>query len=307
MSLEADRTVVDELLGAFDAADARQKRVDLELLPLGDGTQVSRTFTATAEDGARYTTTGAAAVDAALTLEGARLEITETAETDQGRRLGYAPALRELDDRPPVRDSVSFRWVEDRFVREEVSLPTRRERPREFWYRWYDEDQPWPGADALAPAVRSVGERLFQVATARSTSNAAVTVSDDETTMQVTVPRPEGRSFTCDASVRNGELFLTGLAEQRHHDARAEQPAETAAGTAAETAELDAARSDGEARTRHEDVAVAVAPPYPITAEGARVTVTDDELVVRLPRCAPEDRCDGHVPVAWRWDCQRTV
>ncbi|WP_435318737.1 hypothetical protein [Haloarchaeobius sp. TZWSO28] len=284
-----DRTVVDELLGVFDPADARQRRVELELLPLRDGTQVSRTFTATDADGARYTTTGAAAVDAHLTLEGARLDITETADTDHGRRVGYAPALRQREAEPMVRDAVSFRWVADRFVREEVSLPDRRDRPREFWYRWYDDDREGPVAETLAPAVRSVGERLFQVATARSTRNDAVTVEDTDGAMRVTAPRPAGRSFTCDASVRNGELFLTGLAEHRRHDPRA---AATAGGSGREP-------GSGTVQTHHEDVAVAVAPPYPITAEDARVTVTADQLVAVVPRCPPSDRQDGVVTVEW--------
>ncbi|WP_439026771.1 hypothetical protein [Haloarchaeobius sp. DT45] len=293
MDGDHDRTAVDELLGVFDATDDRRKRVELELLPLGDGTQVSRTFTATDGDGARYTTTGAAAVDAPLTLEGARLDVTDTAETEDGVRVGYVPTLRRLDERPVVRDAVSFRWVEDRFVREEVSLPSRRERPREFWYRWYDDEQERPVTDALAPAVRSVGERLFQVATARSTRNAAVTVEDSGDAMRVTTPRPAGRSFTCDASVRNGELFLTGLAEHRRHAVDARTGAAGAVPT--DTADVPGERL----QTRHEDVAVAVAPPYPVTADGARVTVTDDRLVAHVPRCAPRERRDGVVRVEW--------
>ncbi|WP_435358732.1 hypothetical protein [Haloarchaeobius sp. DFWS5] len=285
------RVVVDELLGAFDATDERRKRVDVALQPLGDGAQVTRTFTAVGDDGGRYTRTQAAAVAQSVTLEGAKLDVQTGNEDDQqDSRIGFVPALRRLpDDQPVVADAVSFEWAGDRFVREEVSLPERREEPRSFWHAWYDDDEESPVQRALAPAVRSVGERLFRVTTARSTSDSDVAVEDNDDELRVTAPRPQGRSLSCEASVRHGELFLTVFAEQRRYDV-------TASATTPEPA--DEPDSHTETPDFHtDDVSLAVAPPYPITAVDATATVAPDRVVVRVPRCSPDERRDGPVTV----------
>ncbi|MFD1646172.1 hypothetical protein [Haloarchaeobius litoreus] len=206
--------------------------------------------------------TTTAALDHHVTLACARVLVTELPGAASDVRL-VRPTLRTCDADDAVAHEATFRRDGDRFVREgRRGPPTPPESPPSYTLERLRGNGLFAGV--VVPAIAGVAQRLFGLR--ERIGDGDVTVTRDELVVRLD-PTP-GAQTHHEVRVANGALCVWLLGETD--------------------------RDGGVERTER---VARIVPPFPITATDATAERTDDDVVVRVPRCGRGESTDGSIPL----------